>query len=121
MENKPLILGVDRNRRNLELLTQFLNKEGYEAIAVTSLEDMDKTLNESEAIQLAIVDISGFDSRIWESCERLREMRTPFLVLSPRQVAAIQQASLTHGAQGMLIKPLVAKELLALIRSLLEE
>ena len=42
-------------------------------------------------------------------------------MISPKQSAAIQQASLTHGARGVLIKPLVVRELLGLIRSLLEE
>jgi hypothetical protein len=42
-------------------------------------------------------------------------------VISPKQSAAIQQASLTHGARGLLIKPLIVKELLGLVRSLLEE
>ena len=70
---------------------------------------------------LALVDIAGFDRAIWERCEGLRHHKIPFLVLSPRQSAAIQQASLTHGARGVLIKPLVVRELLGLIRSLLEE
>lgn len=121
MESKPVILGVDRNRRNLELLTQALSREGYRTLAATSLEELDRILTESETIRLAIVDISGFDRGIWERCERLREASIPFLLLSPRQSAALQQTGLAHGARGVLIKPLAVRELLALIRSLLGE
>jgi DNA-binding response OmpR family regulator len=121
MTDKPLLLAVDRNHRNLELLSQFLSKEGYQTQTANSLEQFNQILDESKQIELALVDISGFDRRIWDCCERLRGEKIPFLVLSPRQSAAIQQESLAHGASSMLVKPLVVKELLGIIRSLLDE
>jgi hypothetical protein len=42
-------------------------------------------------------------------------------VLSPKHNAAIEHASLTHGARGLLIKPLIVKELLGLVDSLLDD
>jgi len=39
MSEKPLILTVDSNCRNLELLNKFLNKEGYQTIGVSNLEE----------------------------------------------------------------------------------
>jgi hypothetical protein len=42
---------------------------------------------------LALVDITGFDRTIWERCEGLRHHKIPFLVLSPRQSASIQQVT----------------------------
>ena len=119
MNNQPLLLAVDRNQRNLELLTQFLSREGYQTCTLSRLEQFNQVLDQSDEIALALVDISGFDRRIWVCCERLREAKIPFLVLSPRQSAAIQQESLTHGASSILVKPLVVRELLGLIRSLL--
>jgi DNA-binding response OmpR family regulator len=121
MKAIPMILAVDRNHRNLELLSQFLEREGYQTRPAATLEEFDQALAEANGIGLALVDIAGFDRAIWERCEELRHHKIPFLVLSPRQSAAIQQASLTHGARGVLIKPLVVRELLGLIRSLLEE
>jgi DNA-binding response OmpR family regulator len=115
------ILAVDRNHRNLELLSQFLGREGFQIRLAATLEEFDQALAEANSIGLALVDIAGFERTIWERCEGLRHHKIPFLVLSPRQSAAIQQASLTHGARGVLIKPLVVRELLGLIRSLLEE
>ena len=121
MKAISVILAVDRNHRNLELLSQFLEREGYQTRPAATLEEFDQALAEANGIGLALVDIAGFDRAIWERCEGLRYHKIPFLVLSPRQSAAIQQASLTHGARGVLIKPLVVRELLRLIHSLLEE
>jgi DNA-binding response OmpR family regulator len=121
MKAESVLLAVDRNHRNLELLSRFLGGEGYQMRTATTIEEFDQILGGNDNIGLALVDIAGFDRNIWERCERLRHHRIPFLLISPRQSAAIQQASLTHGARGLLIKPLVVKELLGLIRSLLEE
>ena len=121
MADEPTVLAVDHNRRNLELLTQFLAKESYRTIAAKSLEELDQVLNEPNEVGLALVDISGFDRSVWERCERLRDMGIPFLLISSRQSTALQQTSLAHGARGVMVKPLAVKELLALIRSLIEE
>ena len=121
MKDTPVILAVDHNRRNLELLSQFLGRVGYQTRTATSLQEFDQALAEPDEIALALVDIAGFERSIWERCEALRHQKIPFLVLSPRQSAAIQQAGLTHGAQGVLVKPLTVKDLLSLICGLLQE
>jgi DNA-binding response OmpR family regulator len=121
MKATSAILAVDHNHRNLELLSQFLGREGYQTRTAATLEELDQVLATADGIGLALVDSAGFDRTIWERCEELRHRKIPFLVLSPRQSASIQEASLTHGARGVLIKPLVVKELLGLIRSLLDE
>jgi len=117
---KPLILAVDRNRRNLELLTQVLGQQGYQVLAKISLEGVEEALNAPITIKLALVDISGFDASIWGLCQRLREQKVPFLVISPHQQAAVQQASIAHGALGLLRKPLIMREFLQLIQNLLK-
>ncbi len=121
MKPKPLILTVDRNRRNLGLLAQFLDKDGYQSFGATSIEEFEQALSRAAEIKLVLVDISGFDSQIWKLCEWLRDEQIPFLIISPRQSAAIEQESVTYGARSMLVKPLVVKELLRFIRSLLGE
>ena len=45
--------------------------------------------------------------------------RIPFIIISPKQSATIQQTGLGHGASNVPIKPLFIKELLAVIHSLL--
>ena len=119
MTQQSLILAVDRNRRNLELLTQFLGKEGYETIAASSFDEIEQALSDNE-VKLVLLDISGFNSSIWNLCEQLQGEQIPFLIISPKQSVAIQQESLAHGARSILVKPLIVKQLLGLIQSLLE-
>ena len=121
MNAAALILVVNSNRRNLELLGQFLVKNGCTVVSAASLDEFDWVLQGTEPVRLALVDITDFDSKIWERCESLRKKGIPFLMVSPRHSNAIQQEGIKHGAQGVLVKPLVTRELLSLIRSLLEE
>ncbi|MCL1470487.1 response regulator [Argonema antarcticum] len=121
MKDKPFILAVDHNRRNLELLGQFLNKEGYQTISAGSQEEFQQALSGETEIGLVLVDISGFDRQIWDLCEKLRDDQIPFLVISPKQSAAIQQESIAHGARSMVVKPLAIREFLGMIRGLMGE
>lgn len=116
-----MILAVDRNQRNLDLLTQFLQAEGFQILTANTLEAVEQLLSQSHSIQVALVDISGFDRTIWNYCEQLRLAHIPFLVLSPRQSAQLQQQSLAYGARSVLVKPLVIKELVRLLHSLMGE
>jgi DNA-binding response OmpR family regulator len=116
--DNPLILAVDCNARNLELLAEFLHREGYEVYRANSIEQFVHAV-ENLAVNLALVDISGFDRNIWESCIQLRHKNIPFLVLSSKQTQLLQQESVVHGARGVLIKPLVIKNLLVMIEGLL--
>ena len=121
MPDTAVILAVDHNRRNLDLLSHYLGQAGYRTRMASSLAELDQALAQIDGLGLALVDIAGFDHSIWERCQRLRDQKIPFLEISPKQSAALQQVSLSHGARGVLIKPLVIKELLGLIHSLLEE
>ena len=114
------LLLVSHLPRNLQLLADFLTKEGYATLTAANYEEFDQALNQSQAIAGSLVDIAGFDSQIWTRCEQLRAAKIPFLIFSPRQSTAIQQASITHGAKGVMVKPLVVKELITVIRSILE-
>lgn len=119
MTSKPLIVTVDCNRRNLEMLTQLFNKAGYQNFGASSLEEFEQILTQHDDIKLVLIDISGFDSSIWQLCQQLRDLDIAFWIVSPRQSASIAQTSLSYGARSVLVKPLAIKELLGLIRSLL--
>jgi DNA-binding response OmpR family regulator len=118
---RPCILIIDRNQRNLQLLGEFLSKEGYETVPVSTLEDFEQILNQTETFSLALVDISGFDRGIWILCERLTDQGVPLLVISPQQIPQIQQESLAHGAHGVLFKPLVVKQLVSVIQTMIRD
>jgi DNA-binding response OmpR family regulator len=121
MRERPVVLALDRNRRNLELLEQFLGQEGFGTRAVASIEELDRALEEADTFSVALLDLAGFDRSIWKRCERLQEAGIPFLVISPRQSMQLHQDGLSRGAKAVLVKPLGAKDLLALIRSLLDD
>jgi DNA-binding response OmpR family regulator len=120
MKAEAAILLVNVNQRNLQLLAEYLGKEGYRTCTVRSLEEFDQVLAAENNVGMALVDITGFDQGIWQRCEQLRIRERPFLVISPMQSMAIQRASISHGARGVMIKPLVVKELLGLVKGLLD-
>ena len=76
-------------------------------------------MNQPIQIHLGLIDITGFDNSIWNYCEQLKNQQIPFLIISPRQSAEIQNQSFVCGASNLLIKPLVIKQLFSLIKSLL--
>lgn len=121
MSDAPTILVIDRNRHNLTLLARYLKKDGYMSVTADSLDAFDRTLAADSQIDLALVGLAGFDESIWLRCEQLRGRGVPFLIISPEESATIAQESLKHGARGVLNKPLVVKELFALLQSLLED
>lgn len=121
MNVKPLILTVSSNNHNLELLNKFLNREGYQAINVSGLEEFNAAMSQPTQINLGLIDITGFDSSIWNWCQQLQNQQTPFLIISPRQSNMIQHQSINCGASSILVKPLVIKQLFNLIKSLLRD
>jgi DNA-binding response OmpR family regulator len=116
-----MILAIDRNKQNLELLEKFLGKEGYRVIATSNLEEFEHNLMEQKDIKLVLIDISGLDITIWNYCEKIRLKGIPMLIISPRQSTALQRESFSRGARGVLVKPLVINELLAIIKGLTGE
>lgn len=121
MPSEPFIIALNRNPRNNEILIKILGEEGYHVVGVSDPAELDQEVQLSQEINLVLMDISGFNRSVWESCERLRTLKIPFLVLSPQQHQAVEKRSMMHGAQGVLVKPLVVKELLLLIKSLIQE
>lgn len=120
MTDRAAILAVDTNRRNLELLTQQLDTAGYRTRAAGSLEEFDRELGGASPIGLVLIDLTGFDERIWERCERLRHADVPFVVLTARRSPTIQREGIRHGASTIAVKPLPVPDLLEFIRTLVE-
>ncbi len=107
--------------RNMELLADCLKKECYSTMIAKNYEEFDKMLSQQEVLLSGcLIDITGFDEQIWTRCERLRAGKIPFLIFSSKQSAEIQQASLSHGARGVMVKPLIVKKLTAVVQSIVE-
>lgn len=118
MSKELPILTVNHNQQNLNLLIQFLAKEDYSTYPVKSLDEFDFVLTAQALFCMAFIDVTGFDQRIWSRCIQLQAVNIPFIIISPKQSTALQQAGLGYGARNVLTKPLLTKELLAIIQSL---
>jgi CheY-like chemotaxis protein len=116
---RHVILAVDSNRSNLELLRQQLGREGYEMRSATSLEEIDQVIKAKDEITLSLIDLSGFDQRIWERCQKLRQAKIPVIVIAPQRSPTIQRESMKYGASGLLVKPVGIKDLVEHIQTLL--
>jgi DNA-binding response OmpR family regulator len=115
------ILAVSSNPQNLTLLERILGEAGYDVATAASLDVFDQALDEHKtAIDLALVDITGFDHSIWSRCERLQKMDTPLLLVSSRTGSTLERAGERYGAASVLVKPLAVKELVNLIGHLVE-
>lgn len=119
MTDRPVILIVGTNWTNLELLSKQLDKEGYATVEASSLKELSEIFKQNPDIALSLVDVSGFDPNIWNFCEQLRKSKIPFIVISPQRSTIIQRDSMKHGASALLVKPLVVKELLEFVHTLL--
>ena len=115
-DRRAAILALDKNSSNLKLLGKFLGREGYRVIGVYSIEKFKEKILKEPAIKLAIVDVSGFDRRVWNCCEKLKMLDIPFLVISPKQSAMIKQQGIHYGARQVMVKPLSVKDFLSTIR-----
>jgi len=118
--SKPLIFSLSRNKRNSDILVKILGEQGYEVAGFSDPIEMVSEAKIREKVDLVLMDISGFNQNIWKSCEDLRLLDISFLVLSPQQHRVIEEQSMKQGAERVLVKPLVIKELLLLVKSLVE-
>ena len=119
MSDRPSILVVGSNRSNLTLLSQQLKQEGYDPVPAASLEEFDTQLKRESPPALSLIDLSGFDQRIWSRCEELRKMKVPFIMISPQRSPTVQRDSMKHGASGLLVKPVGIKALMEYVHTLL--
>lgn len=120
MSIKPHILILSSNQRNIELMIKFISPEGYQVQGLSNLSELDEVIKNEDKVDLVLMDISGFDKRIWDACENLRNNQIPFLMISPQRHIELEKESIKHGAQDFLVKPLVVKEILALIKEFIE-
>lgn len=111
---------MDANERNATVLQEFLAEEGYEPLAVTSLETADKVVADQPQFEFAIVDLDRFDSPVWPYCQRLSDEDVPFVVLSGLQNPSLREESNEHGAKAFVDKPLPKQKFRELIETAIE-
>jgi len=121
MNDSQTILIVNKNQKNIELPEEFLIKHGFNTKSATEIEDIEKAELGCGCINLALVDITGFNSAIWEKLKELQKSGIPFIVISPKQVRDIrlEAESMKAGARAVLLKPLTPNYLIGLVKELL--
>lgn len=114
-----VILIVDTNRSNAETLAQELVQEGYETIVAASPEEMEQLLQGEKKPALAVIDLSGFQEDIWGGCDRMHELKIPYILIAPQRSPSVQRDSIQHGACGLLVQPVATRELIEYIHTAL--
>lgn len=118
LTKKPVIVVANSNQSDLGQLSQQLVKEGYDTLNAASLEELDEIIKNSKNIALGLIDLTGFDERIWDRCDKLHKAKIPYIVISQQRSPLIQRESLKHSAGCLLVKPFSTKELLEYIYTL---
>ncbi|ROS03774.1 DNA-binding response OmpR family regulator [Raoultella ornithinolytica] len=120
MEHIDHILVVDDDRDIRELVTTYLNKSGYRATGAANGKAMWAVL-QAHQVDLIVLDIMlpGDDGLVL--CRQLRGGRQdiPVLMLTARTDDSDRILGLEMGADDYLVKPFVARELLARIKAIL--
>ncbi len=97
-----------------------MSEQKDDILPVANIEDFDHVLTDPNRLDVALVDITGFDHTIWQYCAELRARDVPLLLVAPRKSAAIAEAGAEHGTSNVMVKPLVIRELLNLIELLIQ-
>ena len=121
MEHIDHILVVDDDRDIRELITDYLIKSGYRATGAANGREM-RAMLAVNAIDLVILDIMMPGDDGLTLCRQLRsdtQRNLPILMLTARSEDTDRILGLEMGADDYLIKPFVARELLARIKAIL--
>ncbi len=121
MERIDHILVVDDDRDIRELIVDYLEKSGYRASGAANGKAMWSVLKNHQ-IDLIVLDIMMPGEDGLTLCRQLRanpQQDIPVLMLTARTDDSDRILGLEMGADDYLIKPFVARELLARIKAIL--
>ncbi|MGB8663343.1 MAG: response regulator [Serratia inhibens] len=121
MEHIDNILVVDDDRDIRELITDYLIKSGYRATGAANGREMRAVLANNH-IDLVVLDIMMPGDDGLTLCRQLRndtQRNLPVLMLTARNEDTDRILGLEMGADDYLVKPFVARELLARIKAIL--
>lgn len=113
------ILIVDDEKNICELLTLYLNKEGFETVCVHDGQAALDTFA-AEAFDLVLLDIMLPKKDGWEVCREIRKVSDlPIIMLSAKGETFDKVLGLELGADDYVTKPFDTKELVARIKSVI--
>lgn len=117
MEHIDHILVVDDDRDIRELIVDYLVKSGYHASGAANGKEM-RVLLDKQHIDLVVLDVMMPGDDGLTLCRQLRSSRhkdLPILMLTARNEDTDRILGLEMGADDYVVKPFVARELLARI------
>ena len=117
--DRPKVLVVDDETALIELLCEWLEKGGYEALSandgLAGLREFFKHQPDLAILDIAMPSMTGF-----ELCQRIREVsQIPVIMLTAKGQELDKVRGLNLGADEYLVKPLGRQELLARVAALL--
>lgn len=121
METTDHILVVDDDRDIRELVVDYLLKSGYRATGAANGKEMRAVLDK-QAVNLVVLDIMMPGDDGLTLCRQLRSGQhkdLPILMLTARHDDMDRILGLEMGADDYVVKPFVARELLARIKAIL--
>lgn len=121
MEHIDHILVVDDDRDIRELIVDYLVKSGYHASGASNGKEM-RVVLDKQHIDLVVLDVMMPGDDGLTVCRQLRSSRhkdLPILMLTARNEDMDRILGLEMGADDYVVKPFVARELLARIKAIL--
>ena len=121
MDAADHILVVDDDRDIRELVVDYLQKAGYRATGAANGKEM-RALLDKQHVDLVVLDLMMPGEDGLTLCRQLRSDRhqdLPVLMLTARSDDMDRILGLEMGADDYMVKPFVARELLARIRAIL--
>lgn len=121
MEHIDHILVVDDDRDIRDLIVDYLNKSGYLASGAANGKEM-RVVLDKQHIDLVVLDVMMPGDDGLTLCRQLRSSKfkdLPILMLTARNEETDRILGLEMGADDYVVKPFVARELLARIKAIL--
>jgi len=118
MKTNKKILIVDRKPKNADLLCKFLQKQEFSCLSAADYSRMDELIDKGTKIDAVIMDVTGFDEKIWNRCKKFTQKNIPFLILSANPHKNIKKEGVKQGAKAVMGKPVIMKEFLEMIDSI---
>jgi DNA-binding response OmpR family regulator len=119
MVSKGEILIVDDEPNIIRLISMYLEREGYSALAAGTGAEAIEIVQRRKPV-LVILDIMLPDVDGWEVCRDIRRTNdVPIIMLTAREADEDKIVGLELGADDYVTKPFVTRELMARVKAIL--
>ena len=114
------IVVVDDDPRMRELLTRYLNAEGFEIFSAANAEEMDECLRNHKP-SLIVLDLMLPSEDGLSICKRLRQKgdSTPIIMLTTESQDDMKAQGQAAGARAWVVKPFQPAQMLAAVSKLI--